>query len=121
MNYACFMSIFDVIRDDISDEEPRKAHGVGPIRPEVRLAVAIRFLAGGSYGDISQWWGLSWTSVYNSVWRVCRALVKHFPLNFPHDDEVKLSLLASGFDGRSTAACMHGCVGALDGILVKVV
>jgi DNA-directed RNA polymerase specialized sigma24 family protein len=57
------------------------------IRPEVRLAVMFRYLAGGATEDLRMIYGVSYGEVYSSMWRavdaVNRALVGEFPLNDP--------------------------------------
>jgi hypothetical protein len=52
----------------------------GQISPDVRLACAIRWFAGGSPYDIMTTYGIGHTDTMNSVWYVVDAINKHPPL-----------------------------------------
>jgi len=90
----------------------------GYVSPELRLSMTLRYLAGGSYIDIYQMHGVAYQTFYKCVWEVCDAIIAEFPLDFPIDDEQKLTALAAQFDSRGRGL-LEGCVGALDGIAIK--
>jgi hypothetical protein len=90
----------------------------GLIPSTTRLAVALRFFAGGSPYDLSLVYGMSLTEVYCSAWRVvhainhCHVLRIEFPSN--HQQQQRL---AAGFQ-ESSAAGFDCCVAAIDGMLI---
>lgn len=102
----------------LSTKSHRNGARNGLIPSTTRLAVALRYFAGGSPYDLSLLYGMSLTEVYSSVWRVvdaiiaCRVLRIEFPSN--HQEQRRL---AAGFQGCS-AAGFDCCVAAIDGMLV---
>ena len=92
----------------------------GRILPEVRLACALRWFAGGSVYDIMTSYGMSHTDVLNSCWYVVDAINTHpsFTIAYPHDHDVQHSI-AEGFRQVSSAN-FKCCAGAIDGILIWI-
>ena len=90
----------------------------GRIPSSSRLAVALRYFAGGSAYDLSVMFGMSVKEIYRSVWLVVDAVnnASELKIEFPADHNAQ-RLLSSGFCERSSAqiAC---CVGAIDGLLI---
>ena len=71
----------------LRNEARAKASSRSVITPVTRLAVTLRFLAGGSYQDICFAWGVSKTAFYdNVVWPTLTALDSVLLLGFPHND-----------------------------------
>jgi hypothetical protein len=94
---------------------------VGPIAAEVRLAVALRWLAGGNVNDIHRLHHVSKPEMYKSLWRVVDAVNAKYSLSFPADDDLAgFRDLERGFRAKSTNQIVEGCVGAVDGLLVKM-
>jgi hypothetical protein len=63
-----------------------------------RLAVTLRWLAGGSYIDLCFAWGVSVASFYGEngvLWPTIEALDDHLKLGFPLKDEYSLSRYVS--------------------------
>ena len=91
----------------------------GLISPDVRLACAIRWFAGGSTYDIMTTYGLSHTDTINSYWYAADAVNKHprFAISYP-DDHDKQRAIAAGFSEVSSAG-FGCCSGAIDGILIR--
>jgi len=96
----------------------------GCVEPRVRLAVALRFLAGGSYLDISKLFGVSENNVYTCVWDVVLAVNETY--DFPWMTKNKLDVekmeetlpgIAEGFKAKSDGDLFDKCIGALDGWL----
>jgi len=98
----------------------RKGAANGLIHSSTRLAVALRFFAGGSPYDIALVNGISLTEVYRSVWtivnRVNRSDSPELAVAFPTDHSKQLEI-AQGFKSKSKAG-FDCCVGAIDGILI---
>lgn len=90
----------------------------GRILPDVRLACAIRWFAGGSVYDIMTTYGVSHTDTMRSCWIVVDAVncVPRFAIVYPEDHREQLAI-AQGFANVSKAdfTC---CAGAIDGILI---
>jgi len=97
-----------------------KTNGFLTVIPEIVLAIGLRTLAGGSYLDIKDVYNVSVTSVYRYRNKVvdainqCAALHLRFPTT-PDEDRKQ----ARAFEAISTDNVMKGCVGALDGCLIK--
>ena len=99
---------------------------------------ARRYLAGGSYLDITDNFGVSDAQFFRSVWTVITAINETLHLAYPRDMDslnateegnfqqytttvfLLFGVELSGFAARSRGG-LRGCVGALDGLLVKVV
>jgi DDE superfamily endonuclease len=92
----------------------------GTITPDVRLACALRWFAGGSTHDIMTTYGISRTETINSIWYVVDAVNNHpeLKITFP-EDHVKQQAIAEGFVHVSSAG-FKSCVGAIDGILIWI-
>ena len=92
----------------------------GVIGASVRLACALRYLAGGSVYDIATTFCIAIRSVYTSIWAVIDAISNYEPMDFSfpssHD---KQKAIALGFKEVSTAG-FDCCVGAIDGILIWI-
>ena len=92
----------------------------GAIHTTVRLAIALRFFAGGSIYDIAPLYGVGRTDAFASVWMVVEAIHRSNVLRliFPdnHDEQRQL---AQEFARRSQAG-FDCCVGAVDGILIWI-
>ncbi len=89
---------------------------------KTRLAVSLRWLAGGSYLDLCFAWGLGLSTFYDPeygiLWRTLQAIDAVFPMGFPVNDERKLEELSQGFSHHS-AGILDGCVLAMDGFGVS--
>jgi hypothetical protein len=90
----------------------------GVISTSVRLALALRYFAGGSPYDLMAKYGVSHTSVLESVWIVVEAIknVRDFDIEYPssHDEQRRI---AKEFKQKSQAE-FDNCAGAIDGILI---
>jgi len=92
----------------------------GSIDTAVRLAVALRFFAGGSIYDIAPLYGIGRPDAFSSIWLVVEAVhrTQALDLVFP-ENHVHQRLLAQEFAKRSQAG-FECCVGAVDGILIWI-
>ena len=90
------------------------------ISSKIRLSIALRYFAGGSPYDIMLTHGVSYCSVFSSVWGVVDAVnsTEGLAFYFPsHQQQVKI---ATGFQGMS-GAMFSNVIGALDGILIWMI
>lgn len=96
--------------------------GFEPICCEVMLHCAIRYLAGGSYHDIRATAHISKPSFFRLLWHTIDAITScpALAVELPEPTAGGLSLLRAGFRGISYCGVMDGCVGALDGYLMRI-
>lgn len=113
-----FEYLLDKLEPSFSSNECQAKNSSGePIALKTRLAVSLRWLAGGSYLDLCFAWGLGVSTFYaeNGVlWPTLQALDELFPLGLPYDDPIKLDELSTGFKNHS-GGILDGCVMAIDG------
>jgi hypothetical protein len=95
----------------------------GIISGEIKVAIMIRFLSGGSYLDIGMVYDVSDAAVYKSFHEAIGWIIATF--NFPlaewleKKDEDALNRVAESF-GQATDGAFGKCIGALDGLAVKI-
>ena len=74
-----------------------QANGGHAIEPPVKLAVALRFLAGGMVADLKLIYNLlAKSTVYALVWLVVDAINAVLVIEFPIGDQAKLAKLETG-------------------------
>ena len=114
-----FYELLDKICDDllVHDEELAATAKWGcVVEPETKLAMALRYLAGGSPLDLRLIYAVSKSYVYDCVWLVVDAVNKAFPVQFPIDDVGALQELEVGWREKSKCTGWKGQVGAIDGV-----
>jgi hypothetical protein len=94
----------------------------GSIEPACRLAIAVRILAGASYVDIMLAFRLAKSTVYAVFKETILAIGATMQLpGIPFDDEVALRKCSIQFITlRNPPSPLHGCVGAVDGLLLHI-
>ncbi|KAJ1457800.1 hypothetical protein M885DRAFT_514888, partial [Pelagophyceae sp. CCMP2097] len=123
VSHKLFCKILEDLRPELETLDERQARNAptGAIAAEVRLAVALRWLAGGNVNDIYRLHHISKSEMYKSLWRVVDAINAKYTFSFPKDDDIEaLQDLERGFRAKSTNQIFEGCVGAVDGLLVKI-
>ena len=105
-----------------NEEQARKAKWGELISSEAKLAICLRYLAGGDPKDLKLIYHVGVDYIYKTVWRVVDAINYHPELafSFPIDDVEKLSVLEAGFRQRSRKGVWRGQVAALDGVNFKM-
>lgn len=89
---------------------------------EVRIAIFLRIMAGGYTNDISMTYKTGISTCYSLFYSVLEALIKEFQFDgFPRDEESLRHMAAEFAESRPRSNPLPGCVGALDGISIKVV
>lgn len=116
-----FFELHEKIKNGIqSDTKYAELSSGSPIPTILKLAIALRFLAGGSYLDIAFAYEVHESSVYVIVWDVLEAIDKHVDnINFPYTDEVKLRDLERSFY-KFHKGLFPGTVAAGDGIVFRI-
>ena len=122
MHEVSFWKLLDLIEASMgskgSGKRKRGATPNGTVPNSVRLAVALRYFAGGDPLDIALVYHITPCVVHESVWIVVDAINKTNELNikFPTSHEEQLKV-ASEFKARS-AAGFDNCAGCIDGMLI---
>ena len=118
-----FKDICDKIRKDVEAEDGKQAarSSGGLISAELKLSMALRYMAGGHYVDIADLHGVEKNEVYRAVRQVAEAINKHYSdrLHFPIDDRLACDKLAEGFY-KESGETVPGCIGCVDGIAIPI-
>jgi hypothetical protein len=98
------------------------------VPPELKLSMALRWVAGGSYLDVADLHGVNPSTFYGKcLWPTIHAIDEAYELPLLHYlEETKqtgsfeaFENLAEEFDKKSNGMVV-GCIGALDGLAVKI-
>ena len=114
-----FMDLLHILRADLvvsNEKQARFAKWGQLVMPEVKLAIALRFLAGGSPLDLKLIYHVSTSFVYDSIWLVVDAVNKNLKMELPLDDTDKLATLEAEWRARARCPGWVGQIGALDGV-----
>ena len=93
----------------------------GPITTEIALHCLLRWLGGGSYLDIRLSAGIGRSSFFRIIHECMEAILlcDELQISFPSTD-TELQTAADGFKSISSHGVVDGCIGCLDGILLKI-
>lgn len=113
-----FYELLDIIKADLDTSHSKYVIATkgSLVDPETKLAVALRFFAGGQILDIKLIYKLSMSMCYQCVWLVVDAINNFLPMEFPIDDVEKLKVLEAGFRAKSRSQVWAGQVAAIDGV-----
>ena len=124
MDYQAFCKLANLIDPAVRKQavyaEIRTGKTCGLITTEIALHCALRWLAGGSYLDIRISAGISKPSFYEYSYRVidainnCSELRYHFPTT-----PSQIRAAAQDFQKCSSQGIFEGCVGAVDGLVLR--
>lgn len=115
MDLPSFNELLRRINYRLTKDDRKARHG--KICPASRLAVTLRFLAGGSYIDICFCHGISEVTFYRVVWETVDAIAAVLHIRYGGDDEMKR---VSDAFAKKTDGIMDGCIGAVDGLAIKI-
>jgi hypothetical protein len=120
MTMASFQKLVGLIEADLQVDEFCADMRGGAIIPEICLYCTLRYLAGGSYLDITDVAGISQASFYRLVWKTVTAIVKcpSLRIRFPQTPEEAVTAIV-GFSSISTDNAIHNCAGVVDGYLMR--
>eukprot|EP00965_Chrysotila_dentata_P165579 5467641-Pleurochrysis_carterae.AAC.1 len=91
------------------------------ISPHVRLAAALRYLAGGDPLDLQLIYSLSRNEVYRNLSLVTDAINDHLKLEYPDLNDVEaLRAISDEFQAHSRGQVWKGQVGAIDGVHIAM-
>jgi len=120
MKKHSFDKLLGCVREDLIVDFNQALRRGGPIIPELCLCMTLRWLAGGSYLDISDIVGVSQASFYRVVWKTIMAFVlcPQLAIRFPQTSE-DIQMAIEGFASVSTGSAIKSCVGVVDGYLLR--
>lgn len=121
MKRPSFLTLVDLLRNDLSVDQDMAALRGGHVRPELCVYMTLRYLAGGSGGDVKSLISISMSTFYYCVRKtmisICTCPV--LAITFPKTVE-ECHTLAFGFRNCSDNESIRNCVGALDGYLLSI-
>ena len=126
IDHAGFKKIVERITPYLA---PRSKFHPNQTSNELKLSMTLRWCAGASYLDVADMHGVSEGSFYRHLWETIYAIDQAYELplygwlNGSGDgvcNEERLAELARGFDAKTTGGHFAGCIGALDGICIKL-
>ena len=120
MKYQSFSKLVELLVPYLPTVDCSMAHVNGSISNSVRLAVALRYFAGGSPYVITTTYGISFSEVFVSVWRIVNAVNQCPCLNIEYPTSHSKQLeIAKGFE-KVSGAGFDCCAGAIDGMLIWI-
>ena len=124
MSFTAFCRLLDLLKEDLmtmTASQHGGYHETDVVEPELIMAIGTRWLAGGSYIDIRHVYGCSAASVFRFRDMFMDAVLncKELDIIFPETNE-DLKSTELKFANKSSEKIMIGCVGAIDGLFVKV-
>jgi hypothetical protein len=123
MQRCTFTSLLYILLPDLQrDVSMALRSSGGRIEPEIRLALTLRLLAGASYLDTVMLFAISPSSCYAVFHDTISSILSRLEMpGLPLDDIENLDKLSQGFsESRLHDNPLVGCVGAVDGIAVKI-
>lgn len=118
LSVAAFYKLLSLTHKHLQVDSEMAVRSSGShISTGVVLAIGLRYLAGSRPVDNADIHGVSVESVYRCLDRVIDAINKI--LTMPPIEE-RLQELEVGFAAKSTGQVIRGCVGAIDGLHVKI-
>ena len=127
MTAAAFDALVDIVRPvvqvDVRMSMVSTPLSDSTIFPELVVAAGLRWVAGGSYHDISSYLGISDSSFYRCRDKFLDAVLQsddpRLSIIWPNTHE-ECEKIAADFEKKSTHGVIKFCVGALDGLLIQI-
>ena len=122
MSKPCFEQLLGDVQDLV--EKPYKAsteYRRSTVPPEIRLAITLRLLAGASYLDLMLAYQVAEETIRDIFRDTCDSLMTRLRLKGFPKSQAGLRAIERGFQtSRKDVSPLSGCVGALDGICLKI-
>ena len=93
---------------------------VEPVSLELHLALTLRFLAGACIQDLWLQYGVSRSYCYDIIWKTVDAINIALDIKTDFSDIDTCARIAEGFAAKSTEGLFSHCIGAIDGIQIKI-
>ena len=118
MSINAFNNLVQTLRPHILHESDRCNSIQEKITIELMVSATIRLLAGGSYLDIYETHGVTYSYLYRLRDKVLEAILKcpSLKIRFP-EEQSKRDEIRVGFMQASNQNLLHKCWGVLDGLL----
>lgn len=120
MTAARFKKLLSLLMKHFTPDESKIRKGTLPIKAELWLGMALRYLAGGNFSDIWPLFGVSLHSLYRFIWKTVDAINTELPMGIDFSDKLRLQALEMGFRSKSSRQFFEGCIGAIDGIQISI-
>eukprot|EP00965_Chrysotila_dentata_P122423 4046100-Pleurochrysis_carterae.AAC.1 len=123
LDIDAFYKLLSIIWDDLLVDggmAMRRRNGL-LISPQVRLAVSLRYFAGGDTLDLMLIYSLSRGEVYSCIWTVMDSINARLKLEFPALDDIEaLRAISDGFQEHLRQKVWRGQVSAIDGVHIAM-
>ncbi|CAM9563148.1 unnamed protein product, partial [Hapterophycus canaliculatus] len=121
MSIDDFNDLYVMLRPRLEKNEIKGGGRNGTVRGEWSLAGALRWLAGGTIEEVMMGPNVAKSTAYSMVHDGIEAIVRceRLRIKFP-TTEAELQKTADGFRARSTEDVIKRCVGAADGLIVRI-
>jgi hypothetical protein len=116
LSYPTFLALLDLVRPHLErDARHAEIRGSEAILPEVQLAVALFFFAGGTYTAAYAHYGMARSTFYAAMYRTARAIIATSDLRLPGMPltDAACQAVAHGFRSRSADGVFAHCVGCV--------
>ena len=124
MSKECFLELYDELKEGLKLKSRHQEKNLFVIPPITKVAMMLRFMAGGDLVDIGDIFGYHPQSVYRAVNQVIDAVIDHPTLGkceFRAFDREWLKKKGDLFcEKRQKNPFASKCVGAIDGLAIKI-
>jgi DDE superfamily endonuclease len=121
MKRASFLTLVELLRPDLSVDQDMALLRGGWVRPEMCIYMTLRYLAGGTGGDVKSLISISMSTFYyclrKTMISICNCPV--LAIKFPTTKE-ECDTLTFGFRNCADNESILNCVGVLDGYLLSI-
>ncbi|CAN0412079.1 unnamed protein product, partial [Pylaiella littoralis] len=121
MGHDEFMVLVDMLRPELESNPDMGRLRDGALPVEYQVGNTLRWLAGGEMHDIKQGHVIAKSTAYQTAARAMKAIIacKELDSRWPKN-QTEFASIEEGFRDRSTNGVMAKCVGAMDGIFIRV-
>ena len=124
VSWESFNTLLKILEPKLQVSNERQAcnsRSGKPIQLQTRLAIALRYFAGGDVLDLILIYGVSRASVFSCIWCAVNAINSRLDnIHFPIDDIDRLREIEADFAAASRGGFWRGQVGAIDGVHFKM-
>jgi hypothetical protein len=118
LSRPAFFELLDRLPQLQKDDRMAIVSSGSGVAAATRLAVTLRFLAGGSWCDLMFAFGVAKSTFFGVVEETMQAINGVLEIKFPINSEADLRRIEEGFAAQS-GFNLRGCVMAIDGLIVK--
>ena len=121
MSIEAFNNLVDILTPYIKQQPWNRKTFQEPVTPNIMVSATIRLLAGGSYLDIYETHGMTYSYLYRVRNKVLKAILEceDLKIEYPSNDE-DINHVRVGFTQGSNQNLLHKCLGVLDGMLQPI-